>query len=136
MNDRKIKHLEFIQNVIMRMAQNSFLLKGWSVTLVSAIFALAAKDSNHCYVLLSFFPVIMFWTLDGYYLSKERQFRDLYKIVAVDPDSNSDFTMDVSLCNTDKNTWLNSSFAPTNYLFHGGIIFVILIVMFLIPFIS
>jgi hypothetical protein len=32
----KIKHLEMIQAVISRLANNSFLLKGWSITLVSA----------------------------------------------------------------------------------------------------
>ena len=42
--DKKIKHLEMIQGVINRMASNSFLLKGWTVVLVSALFALAAND--------------------------------------------------------------------------------------------
>ena len=31
MKDDKVKHLEFIQNSITRMNQNSFLLKGWMV---------------------------------------------------------------------------------------------------------
>jgi hypothetical protein len=35
-----VKHLEFIQNAITRMATNSFWLKGWAVTLVAATFAL------------------------------------------------------------------------------------------------
>ena len=34
--DRKIKHLEFIQGVINRLASDSFRMKGWSVVLVSA----------------------------------------------------------------------------------------------------
>ena len=42
-NDKKLKHLEFVQNVITRMNTNSFLIKGWSVTLVAAIFALSAE---------------------------------------------------------------------------------------------
>ena len=36
--DRKMKHLEMIQGVISRMANNSFMLKGWAVTLVAGIF--------------------------------------------------------------------------------------------------
>ncbi len=44
--ERKIKHLEFIQIVISRMNSNSFLIKGWTITLMSALFALAAKDTN------------------------------------------------------------------------------------------
>jgi hypothetical protein len=44
--DKKISHLQMLQAVITRMAGNSFLLKGWSVTLVSAPFALAAAKAN------------------------------------------------------------------------------------------
>lgn len=45
----KYKHLEMIQNIIQRMATNSFMLKGWAVTLIVAIFALADKDMNQNY---------------------------------------------------------------------------------------
>ena len=34
--DRKIKHLEFIQGTINRLASDSFRMKGWSVVLVAA----------------------------------------------------------------------------------------------------
>ena len=37
--DKKLKHLEMVQGVINRMASNSFMLKGWAVTLVAGIFA-------------------------------------------------------------------------------------------------
>ena len=39
--ENKIKHLEIIQGIINRMAGNSFALKGWAVTLIAGIFALA-----------------------------------------------------------------------------------------------
>ena len=45
----KLKHLEFIQGIITRMANNSFMLKGWAVTLVAGIFALSSKDSDQLY---------------------------------------------------------------------------------------
>ena len=44
--ERKGKHLEFIQGTVNRLSTNSFLLKGWSVVLVSALFALASADFN------------------------------------------------------------------------------------------
>ena len=44
--ENKVAHLEMIQRVIARMASNSFLIKRWSVTLVVALFALAAADRN------------------------------------------------------------------------------------------
>src|SRR5258708_3637589 len=74
-SEHKLKHLEFLQFVITRMASNSFLLKGWSVTLVAALFALAAKDSDKKYIVVAYFPVSVFWILDAYFLSKEKQFR-------------------------------------------------------------
>ena len=52
--ENKLKHLEFIQTVINRMAGNCFLLKGWAITLVAALFALSAKDTNHNYFLIAY----------------------------------------------------------------------------------
>ena len=45
-NENKIKHLEFIQLTIIRMNVNSFLVKGWLITLVAAVFVLSQKDTN------------------------------------------------------------------------------------------
>jgi len=44
--EERLKHLEFVQPLVPRMAGYSFLLKGWTVTLSAALFALAAKDAN------------------------------------------------------------------------------------------
>ncbi len=72
-----VKHLEFIQSVV-RMANNSFLLKGWTVKIVAALFALAAQNSSPRFVNLTFFPFMAFWILDAYYLWQKRLFRALY----------------------------------------------------------
>lgn len=72
------KHLEFIQAAIGRMANNSFLLKGWTVTLSAALFALAAKDANPSFAAIALLPTFAFWALDAYYLRLERQYRCLY----------------------------------------------------------
>lgn len=74
----KRKHLEFIQGVINRMAGNLFFLRGWTITLIAALFALFVKDANHDYIFVVYFPVIIFWVLDGYFLSQERLFIALY----------------------------------------------------------
>ncbi len=76
------KHLEFIQGVINRHNSNSFTLKGWSITLISALFALSGAISEPNVVLIGLIPVILFWGLDAFYLSKERCFVDLYNAVA------------------------------------------------------
>ncbi len=76
--ESKIAYLQMIQAVIARMAGNSFLIKGWSVTLVAALFALAAANTNALFVYLAYFPSFMFWALDAYFLRQERLFRKLY----------------------------------------------------------
>ena len=73
--ENRIRHLEFIQAVINRMANNSFLIKGWCITLVSALLGLVAKDNNKNFIIVVFFPAFMFWLLDAYYLRQERLFR-------------------------------------------------------------
>ena len=49
-----------IQGVITRMGTNSFVLKGWNVTLVSALFALSAKESNARFIMIAFLPTVAF----------------------------------------------------------------------------
>src|ERR1700730_16424489 len=94
--EKKIKHLEMIQGVINRMANNSFLLKGWCVTLLSALIALAAKDHDKRFILVGYYPIIMFWILDAYFLWQERLFRKLYDKVRALNEDQIDFSMDTS----------------------------------------
>ena len=81
-SDEKLaKHVELVQGVINRMASNSFFLKGWSVTLVAGLFALAASGGNWSYSVLGLLPSLSFWWLDAYYLRQERLFRKLHDAV-------------------------------------------------------
>ena len=89
--ENKLKHLEMVQSVINRMANNSFMLKGWAVTLVAGIFVLAGKDTDKLYFLVAYIPVIVFWGLDSYYLLQERLYRGLYEKVRLSEESEIDF---------------------------------------------
>ena len=82
MTEKEMKHLEFIQAIITRMNTNSFLIKGWSITLVSALLALYASNKHVAYIFIAIIPTIIFWFLDSYYLQQERKFRGLYNDVA------------------------------------------------------
>lgn len=130
--ESKLKHLEFIQLVITRMNVNSFLLRGWSVTLVAALFAFAAKDTNIDYVLITYISTPLFWVLDGYYLSQERKYRDLYKIVKDKAPTQIDFDMNATVTNNRKNSWFSSMFSVTQIIFYGTLLAVTLVVMFVI----
>lgn len=94
MNANRLKHLEMLQQVITRMANNSFLIKGWSITLVSALLAFAAKDEIHIMAWIALLPCVAFWILDAYFLRQERLFRKLYDHCRLhQPSTPSDFSM-------------------------------------------
>ena len=77
--ESKIEHLKMIQGIITRMNTNSFQIKGWTITLVSALLALYANSRKVTYIFIALIPVLIFWFLDSYYLQQERKFRELYK---------------------------------------------------------
>ncbi len=82
MDEVKRQHLTFIQGVITRMNTNSFQIKGWTITIVSALLALYANSFNVIYIFVAIIPVLLFWFLDAYYLQQERKFRGIYNDVA------------------------------------------------------
>lgn len=124
----KEKHLELIENIISRMANCSFLIKGWTLTIVAAVFGLAAKDSDIKFVIIAYVIIPCFWFLDAFYLSKERQYRSLYDNVR--NNTNTDFSMNTSEFNKGKNTWINSIFSKTLNLFYIPLICIIFVIMF------
>jgi hypothetical protein len=77
-NEEKMKHLEFIQAIISRMAQNSFMYKGWAITVLVGIFAVSKDLPGYILLLTTIFSLLAFWMLDGFYLWQERLFRKLY----------------------------------------------------------
>ena len=91
--EKKLKHLEMVQGVINRMANNSFMLKGWAVTLVAGIFALSGEATDKLYFLVAYIPIIVFWGLDTYYLLQEKLYRSLYDKVRTIDEDDIDFSM-------------------------------------------
>ena len=96
-SENKIKHLEMIQGVINRMSSNSFMLKGWAVTLVAGIFALASKDADKMYFLIAYIPILVFWLLDSYYLLQERLYVALYNKVRLTNAEKIDFALSATV---------------------------------------
>lgn len=121
-NDNKIKHLEFIQLTITRMNVNSFMVKGWLITLVAAIFVLSEKDSNIQFLWFAPFVSILFWILDGFFVSTERKYKELYNYVRKLQDSQIDYSMDVSNFEKGSNGFLPSLLSMTLLLFYPLII--------------
>ena len=127
--DWKLKHLDFIQGIINRLSTNSFLLKGWSVILISSLFALSANNSNINFVFLAYIPAFIFWGLDGYFLSLERIYRKHYERVRTKEPSEIDFSMDINDIKGGFNEWVSSTISKTLVPFHGALIAAIIVVM-------
>ncbi len=130
--DNKVAHLGMIQTAITRMASNSFLIKRWSVTLVAALFALAAANGNARFVYLAFFPTFMFWALDAYFLRQERLFRKLYDHARVLDAASVDYSMDTQSFETQVSCTMRVALSPTLGLFHGTITAVAIAVLLVI----
>lgn len=126
-DEKKLKHLEFLQNVITRMAHNSFLLKGWSITVIAAMLAFL-KDVSGIYIFTTLIPAVAFWLLDAFFLRQERLFRALYNSVVGGEPSIPEFSMDTSKV-ADKVASLESvAMSQTLLVFHGAVLIVIAVV--------
>lgn len=80
------QELNMIQDCIKRMASNSFMLKGWYVSLVFlGASILSGKNTsllNPVYVLFMLLVLtIIFWGLDGFFLKMETLYRWKYEWV-------------------------------------------------------
>lgn len=93
--NNKVSHLNMIQQIIARMGNNSFSLKGWTVGIMIAIYAFAGSNS-HKAVVVTLIPLFCFWLLDTYYLMLERKFRLLFDDVRNKNEKEIDFDMNIN----------------------------------------
>lgn len=75
LRDYLFKEIDIVQSIINRMGYNSFLIKGWTITLV--VIVLVLRDT-HGLTYLAAVPLLAFWFLDAYYLRQEQLYRKLY----------------------------------------------------------
>ncbi|MCF2218702.1 hypothetical protein H9Q08_05235 [Chryseobacterium sp. PS-8] len=130
--EKKLKHLEFIHNTINRMSTNSFYIKGWCVTIVAALFALAEKDILTNFIFISYFVLFVFWFLNGFFLQLERKFRSLYDVVRLKSEMDIDFSMDISSFNSDFNSYFSALTSKSLLLFYFPLLVVVLIIIYLL----
>lgn len=76
-NNDERQYLEMIQANIERMASNSANCKTWLITMITGFMAISCGfEELHWWLLLAIVPTVMFWYLDGFYLSLERGMRN------------------------------------------------------------
>ncbi|WP_327409899.1 hypothetical protein OG458_28525 [Streptomyces sp. NBC_01281] len=127
--EARVKHLEFLQSTITRLANNSFLIRGWAITLTSALVGISIGSGKSSLAIASAIPVIGFWFLDFFYLRQERLFRKLYDAVSRGDSAIPLFSMEVAAYRAliKKREVL---FSPTLYLFYAPLLAVNLAVFF------
>ena len=133
--DTKLKHLEFIQAAIGRMATNSFLFKGWAITLAAGLSAFAAVNTKTALLSITLISTILFWGLDGYYLWLERGFVMLYTEVAAKEVVEVDFNMKIDKTRA-FSRWLKTCLRYHLLSFYGAIIAVDVIGIFVLKGVS
>jgi len=124
-----LKHLEFIQAVIARQANNSFLVKGWGLTVAGAFYAFAANRLNWRIALVGLLPAFTFWGLDAYFLRQERLFRCLYDAVRKAEPPVDSFCMNPKEHPHNVKSWWSVLVSRTLFWFYGMIVAVGLVLV-------
>jgi len=103
--DILLKEIDLIQNCIERMAKNSFVVKGWLISLLAVMLALLPEKFSIKYLSIAgFLSIICFWYLDGFFLKTETLYRWKYEWVTKNRLSCDDYTFDLNPYNV--NMWL------------------------------
>lgn len=124
------KEVEIIQSIIKRMASNSFLIKGWTITLVVGALLL---NGNQLHIIVAYIPLLVFWSLDAYFLRQERMYRKLHEWLIKNRLKTEEhlFDLNVTRFRDDVPSSIETMFSITLLLFYGSIGVSILIYMFL-----
>lgn len=108
MSDNTLKHLEFIQNTINRMSTNSFIIKGWTITLIGIILGLNKLEGNYIFqssyynfpleIAIIIFIILLFWFTNAYFLQQERRYIYIYSktIEQFNPQNSNSLVMDMN----------------------------------------
>ena len=121
-----LKEIETIQDIIKRMAFNSFMIKGWTITLVAVTLLLRGSKYQ---VLIAFIPILVFWFLDAYFLWQERLYRRLYNWVIKNRMDTDEYLFDMNAYRfkNEEQSKLRIMFSITLGWFYGSIFILTLI---------
>ncbi|MFE9171071.1 hypothetical protein ACFYNZ_16345 [Streptomyces kebangsaanensis] len=118
-DEMRMKHLELLQTTIGRLGTNSFLIKGWAMTVSGGLITVAMGSAGWAVAVIALMMTSGFWLLDTYYLEQERLFRSLYdRSVAPDSAQVPLFSMDAERY-AQSVPWRRVALSRTMALFYG-----------------
>jgi len=122
-NEELFKEIDLIQNCISRMTQNSFMLKGWALTIFAGVTVFTKGDNFSSWIMMScstLLPFICFWILDAYFLKTERKYRKLYSDVLKNRKlGNTENQYELNIKNIKEKCILKTMFSATLLVFYG-----------------
>ena len=112
-NDVLEKEIDLIQSCVNRMAKNSFMIKGWMISLVAVIIALLPEKIGvdiRVLCIVAFAVTTCFWYLDGFFLKMEKLYRWKYAWVIKNRPQTMELAYDLNPHNC--NTWIGGNSEP------------------------
>jgi hypothetical protein len=119
-----IEEVKIIQDIIKRMAGNSFSVKTWAVTLVIATLIFRSSDNQ---IFIALIPLVSFWFLDAYYLRQERLFRKAHNWVVDYRQDKFDrlFEINIEPFKKDVSSSVRTMFSISILPFYGSILLIL-----------
>jgi len=126
-------YINLIEEIIKRMAKNAFIIKGWAITVISALLTLGTSLSCDLSVLIIIIVVDgAFCFLDCFYLRQERLYRNLYShVVKCSKDENEQidyYNLNASLYGDKRTRYINVICSKSILPLYGMLVILIFIV--------
>lgn len=129
--ENKRFYLQLIQDVIKRMSSNSFLVKGWSLTILGGLITLytynISKPWSKKLLILCLALIFSFWFLNAYFLMMERSYRNLYNYAIMLRENKINFSLDYKKF---KSPFSKSLFGPTILITYSTITILVIYLLF------
>lgn len=132
------KEIDLIQGVINRMASNSFMLKGWLISLIAVVLALSKDSFFSCNAIfvcsILCFPILIFWYLDAFFLHREKCYRALYEWLIKNRMNTNDnlYSLDYRPYQKKVKSLFRIMFSKTLFPFYGlSFILLIIVILFI-----
>lgn len=104
MNNKEIllKEIDLIQACISKVEQNSFVVKGWSISIVAVVLALFPEELNQKFIGVTLAIIIIsFWLLDAFFLRVDRLYRWKYDWIIKNRPNSDEYFFDMDPYNSD-----------------------------------